>query len=212
MCFSATASFTAGVALSVIGIATLRLVKRPAEFPMAMIPFLFSLQQVSEGLVWLNLQQATTLASAWLIFFYSLFSHVIWPIFVPFAVGRIELVPWRKKALWFCQLVGWLVGLYLLSIIVRFPVKAIVQGGHIAYESPHFYLAQVVTLYLIATCVSGLLSSHRFIRAFGAMALASSLAAYAIHSTTWISVWCFFAAVLSAVIWWHFRKASAEHR
>ena len=41
MCFSATASFIAGVSLSVLGVATVKKVKRKAEIPFAMIPLLF---------------------------------------------------------------------------------------------------------------------------------------------------------------------------
>lgn len=29
--------------------------------------------------------------------------------------------------------------------------------------------------------------------------------AYLIRTATWISVWCFFAVVLSSVVWWYFR-------
>jgi len=208
MCFSASASFTAGAVLSVIGIATLRQVKRPAEILFAAIPLLFALQQITEGLLWLDLQNAVALPKAWIVLIYSLFSHVIWPIIVPLSVSRLESVPWRKKALLACQIVGWLVGLYLLYIVLRFPVNAKIQGGHIAYDSPHFYIAIVVAMYLAATSISGILSSHRAIKAFGALALISSVAAYAFHTATWISVWCFFAAVLSSIIWWHFRKAA----
>lgn len=38
MCFSATASFIAGVSLSVLGVATVKKAKRKAEIPFAMIP------------------------------------------------------------------------------------------------------------------------------------------------------------------------------
>jgi uncharacterized membrane protein (DUF2068 family) len=40
---------------------------------------------------------------------------------------------------------------------------------------------------------------------FGALALLSFGAAYAFYATWFISVWCFFAAVLSAVVYVHFR-------
>ena len=41
-------------------------------------------------------------------------------------------------------------------------------------------------------------------RLFGALAFASSVAAYAFYARWFISVWCFFAALLSVVVALHF--------
>ena len=54
MCFSATASFSAGALLLGIGVLTLRLASRPREWPIAAIPLLFAVQQLSEGVIWLT--------------------------------------------------------------------------------------------------------------------------------------------------------------
>jgi len=206
MCFSASASFIAGAALSAAGVATLRMTSRPAEIPFALIPLLFGLQQITEGMIWLSFENDTLLGNATLTLVYSLFSHVLWPMFVPLAVGLLEGVAWRRKALAVCQIAGVAVGLYLLYFIVKFPVTSTVLGKHIIYESPHFYIIKFMVLYLIATCGSSLLSSHRMIRLFGALSLLTFAAAYAIHVATLVSVWCFFAAVLSFVVYFHFRK------
>jgi uncharacterized protein DUF6629 len=206
MCFSASASFIAGAALTTVGVATLRMTTRKAEIPLATIPLLFGIQQISEGLIWLSFRSDSSLPDATPTFVYSLFSHVLWPILVPLAVGLLETVSWRKKALAACQIAGIAVGLYLLSVIVQFPVTSRVLGQHIVYESPHFYILAVMALYLIATCVSCLLSSRRVIQIFGALSLVTFLAAYAIHAATLVSMWCFFAAVLSFIIYWYFRR------
>lgn len=212
MCFSASASFIAGTALSAAGVATLRMTTRKAELPLAAIPLLFGIQQVVEGLIWLSFRDDSLLPDAPLIFVYSLFSHVLWPLYVPFAVGLLENVPWRRKALATCQIAGAAVGLYLLYIIVAFPVTARIVGQHIVYESPHFYIVVVMTLYLIATCLSSLLSSRGIIRIFGALSLVTFLAAYWIHAATLVSMWCFFAAVLSFIIYCHFRRERSRAR
>jgi len=204
MCFSASASFIAGTALSAAGVATIRLTVRKAEIPFAMIPLLFGIQQIIEGMIWLSFRQQSPLPVETLTLLYSLFSHVVWPMFVPFAVGLLETVGWRKKALAACQVAGAGVGLYLLYFIIEFPVTAEVLGKHIVYESPHFYVISVMVLYLIGTCVSSLVSSHRIIRMFGALSLGSFAIAYAIHAATMVSVWCFFAAVLSLVVYVYF--------
>lgn len=206
MCFSASASFIAGTALSAAGVATLRMTTRRAEIPFAMIPLLFGVQQITEGMIWLSFRNELPLSNATLTLVYSLYSHVLWPMFVPFAVGLLETVSWRKKALAACQVAGAGVGLYLLYFIVQFPVTSRVLGQHIVYESPHFYIVAVMTLYLIATCVSSILSSRRIIQVFGALSLATFLAAYAIHVATLVSVWCFFAAVLSFMVYYYFKQ------
>ena len=54
MCFSATASFSAGTVLTMLGVATLRATRRKAEIPFAASPLLFGLQQIVEGLLWLS--------------------------------------------------------------------------------------------------------------------------------------------------------------
>ena len=207
MCFSASASFVAGAALCVAGVATIRMTARRAEIAFAMIPLLFGIQQLVEGMIWLSFENESPLRNAPLTFIYSLFSHVLWPIFIPFAVGLLESVPWRKRAVAACQIAGTVVGLYLLYNIVQFPVTSRVLGKHIAYDSPHFYLIEVMLLYLTATCASSLFSSHRVIQVFGALSLATFLAAYAIHVATFFSVWCFFAAILSFIVYFYFRQA-----
>ena len=207
MCFSASASFVAGAALSAAGVVTLRMTSRKAEIPFAMIPLLFGLQQLTEGLIWLSFRNESMLPNATLTFIYSLFSHVLWPIYIPFAVGLLETVPLRRKAVAACQIAGTAVGLYLLYFIVQFPVTSRVLEKHIAYDSPHFYIVAVMLLYLTATCASSLFSSSRVIQVFGALSLATFIAAYAIHVATFFSVWCFFAAILSFIIYYYFRQA-----
>ncbi|MHB8442412.1 MAG: DUF6629 family protein [Candidatus Acidiferrales bacterium] len=146
------------------------------------------------------------MANGPLTFIYSVFSHVLWPIYVPFAVSLVEPVPWRKRGLVSVQIAGLAAGLYLLYNLVQYPVTSRVLGKHIVYESSHFYVPAVLGAYVVATCVSAMLSSHPIIRLFGALALFAFLAAYAIHAATLVSVWCFFAAILSFVIYVHFRR------
>lgn len=210
MCFSASASFIAAAALTTAGVATLRLASRPSQMPFAAVPLLFGIQQFIEGLIWLSLDDASPVPNSLLTFVYSLFSHVLWPLYVPFAVRLLETVHWRRQALLATQVAGILVGLYLLYFLVQFPVTSRVLGKHIVYESPHFYQIQVMALYLIATCASSMLSSHRLIRLFGLLSLVTFLAAYAIHAATLVSVWCFFAAILSFIVYVHFRRTRAR--
>jgi hypothetical protein len=208
MCFSATASFIAGTALSVLGVATLRATRRKVEIPFAAIPLVFGIQQIVEGVLWLSFRFDAPQLNVAMTYLFSIFSHVLWPMFVPFSIGLLETVPWRRKAIWGFQGVGLLVGLYLLTMIVKFPVTA-VAAANIVYISPHFYNIPVMLLYLAATCVGCFFSSDATIRLFGALALFLFALAYGFFSVALFSVWCFFAAVLSSIIYVHFRFGGA---
>jgi hypothetical protein len=204
VCFSATASFTAGTALSAVGGLTLRQSRGRRELPLALVPLLFGVQQFSEGALWLSLRHDLPLLRSWATYIFSMFSHVVWPIFVPLAIVLVETKRRRRTALGAFQLLGVGVGLYLLYFIVRFPVTARVEGRSIFYDSPHFFIGGVLVAYLLATCVSGLFSSHRCINVFGVLAFVLAIAAYEVSVKTFVSVWCFFAAVLSLLVYAHF--------
>lgn len=206
MCFSATASFSAGVALLVVGTVTTRGAGRSKDLAFAAIPLLFGVQQILEGALWLTFPVNAPVSNMVLTYAYSFFSHVLWPIYVPLAVLLIEPRPWRRKVLAAIAVVGAAVGLYLLYFLFRLPLVAQVTGRHIAYLSPHFFAVEVMTLYLLGTCLSSLFSSHLSVRWFGVAAFLSFIAAYAIYATWFISVWCFFAAVLSCIVLLHFPR------
>ncbi|NUQ10755.1 MAG: hypothetical protein HUU26_00285 [Gemmatimonadaceae bacterium] len=205
MCFSATASFVAGTTLSAVGVGTIRQAKQRAELPFAMIPLLFGVQQLVEGVLWLTFTRDAPLLNQASTYVYSVFSHTLWPIYVPFAFRFLETTPWRRRAMLWFQAAGLAVGLYLLYFIVTRPVVATLVDQHIVYVSPHFYLGPVIALYLASTCFTGFVSSHPFVRMFGVLALLSFIATYLFYTRALVSVWCFFAAILSLLIYVHLR-------
>lgn len=184
---------------------TIKRAERKAELPFSAIPLLFGVQQILEGIIWLTFCFDTPLLNAVMTNAYSLFSHVLWPIYVPFAVLALEPVLWRRKALYAFLAIGTAAGLYLLINMARFPITSQPVGAHIEYVSPHFYVVVVMGSYLAGTCLSALFSSHKVVNVFGAVALLLFVTAYRIYTLWFISVWCFFAAVLSAVVYLHFR-------
>ena len=205
MCFSASASFTAGTTLCVIGVAALKNTKTRSELPFALMPLLFGIQQLSEGVIWLTFGHDALLLRHVMTYLYSGFSHVLWPIYVPIAVSALETVRWRKDAIFAFEAAGIVVGGYLLYGMVTRPLVAEVVGHHIIYASPFFNLLPVMVLYLAATCVCCFFSSHRFVKLFGALASMSFVLAYFVYVDALVSVWCFFAAILSLLIYVHLR-------
>jgi hypothetical protein len=204
MCFSATASFTAGTALVAVGGLTVSRSRGKAELPLVLVPLLFGVQQITEGGLWIALNHHLAGLQSWTTYIFSLFSHVLWPIWVPLAILLVETHRTRRTLLGIFQAVGLTVGLYLLYFLISSPVSARIHQNSIFYDSPHFYLGGIVVLYLSATCLSGLFSSHRCINVFGLLAFALAILAYEISVKTFVSVWCFYAAVLSLLIFVHF--------
>ena len=212
MCFSATASFSAATILLGLGTLTLKSASRRHELPFAAIPPLFAIQQLSEGVIWLTFRYEAPQLNAVMTYVYSFFSHVLWPVYVSVAVLLMEPSGWRRRALLVFVVAGIAVGAYLLYILVAFPIVSRPTGRHIEYVSPHFFAAVAMTLYLISTTLSPILSTHRMVKVFGVLALLSFAAAYFFYATWFISVWCFFAALLSAVVYLHFVLCRAPTR
>ena len=216
MCFSATASFSAGAILLGLGAMTLKSARRPRELPFAAIPLLFAIQQLSEGVIWLTFRYEAPQLNTVMTDVYSFFSHVLWPIYVPLAVLLMEPSGWRRRALLVFVAAGVVVGGYLLYVMVAYPVVSRLTGQHIEYVSPHFFAAATMTLYLMSITFSLFLSTHRMVKLFGVLALLSFAAAYFFYATWFISVWCFFAALMSVTIFFHLAlrrvKRSGPHR
>jgi len=214
MCFSATASFIAGTTLSGLGVQTVREVRHRSELPLSLIPLLFGVQQLVEGVLWLTFQYDAPVTRQIMTYTYSVFSHVLWPMFIPFAVLCLERTSWRRRALLGFQAIGVAVGSYLLYFIVTRPMVAAIDElhviRHLLYESPHFFKIPVMLLYVGATCVSCFLSSHKYVRLFGMLELMAFVAAYAFYAAALVSIWCFFAAILSLMIYLHFRFRSGN--
>lgn len=208
MCFSATASFIAGGALSATGAVTLSKAKSKKEIPFAAIPLLFGVQQTIEGVVWLSFGSVSL--NAVMTYAYSLFSHVLWPIFLPISVFVMETDPAHRKILRGFIAVGLLTGLYLLYSIIVEPVTSSIVNHSIAYGSPHLYPTVSLILYLFATCGSCFVSSHRIVRILGVAIFVAFLVAGWFYTETFFSVWCFFAAILSVIVFAQIRTGTGH--
>lgn len=199
--FSATASFSAGAVLLGLGTLTLRAPRTRVELLFAAIPMLFAIQQISEGIIWLTFRYESLQINIAMTYVFSFFSHVLWPIYVPMTVLLMESSVWRRRVLLVLVAAGVAVGAYLLYFLLVFPVVSRPSNQHIEYVSPHFFATATMMLYLLSTTVSPILSMHRMVRVFGVVAFLSFGASYYFYAIWFISVWCFFAALLSIVIY-----------
>ncbi len=177
--------------------------------PYAVIPTIFALQQFVEGGLWLALPGSSPWAGP-LTITYLMLSNIFWPIYVPLAVLMIEPSLAHRRRLLFPIIAGVGTGGFFLFALTTNQVSAAITGSHIHYDLPHSHDKIAFAFYAVATCLAPILSSHRRVKLFGAVLIASMAAAYAAYTIWFASVWCFFAALLSVTVYLHFRSRDMD--
>lgn len=201
MCFSEEASFTAAVAVSVVAGATIQMAGLSRLTLLALTPLLFALQQFSEGLTWLHLKQVLEEGPLTRVAYnyYLLISLAGWPIWIPLSLLIAEREKTSKTIL-FCFLVGgFLVASYNLFAIFNGPVSAVAVGHSIRYEVNIPY--NEVWIYAIFTLLPWFFSSLKSAWLTGLVFIFSFIVAGFFYEFTFVSIWCFYAAVVSALVY-----------
>jgi hypothetical protein len=203
MCFSAEASFGAGIILTGIGIASLIKARSAPQRVLACMPLFFAFQQFNEGILWLSLSHAAY--AAWQqmsMYTFLVFAQVIWPLFVPFSVLLLEKKPVRKRILRVLLVTGTLIAAYLLYCLITYPVHATAAHHHIRYELsfPHAHKWYVDIFYFLATVGSLFVSGIKGLRLIGIAILLAYLIARIFYQQQVVSVWCYFAAIISVAV------------
>lgn len=204
MCFSASASFGAGILLSVISIASLKKVQQPSQIYFGCIPIIFCVQQITEGFLWLALtdskyaylQEVTTYS-------FLFFAQILWPVWIPFAFLQLERNSKYKNYQRLLLGLGVVVSLYLAYCLVYYPVAAKVMGSHISYLQG--YPEKISTygsfLYILVTVFPSFISGIKQMWLLGLIILISYCVTILFYVDYIISVWCFFASVISSMVW-----------
>lgn len=212
MCFSATASFSAAIVMGAVGVATIRVAQRREERFVASVPFLFALQQLSEGWVWLSIRDAAIFPyQHFFTLCFLFFAWVVWPILIPLSFYKIE--PNATRKLWCKRLiyVGIASAAYAtFNMVMKYP-RPDIATFHIIYKMNKLYAHDVLffphqTVYILATVLPMFLSSLRGVKLlaitnFVALIFCFYLFQYALPST-----WCFFAAFISGMIYWILKR------
>jgi hypothetical protein len=204
MCFSASASFSAALLLFLIGIASIIKVNKSRNYLFAIIPVLFAAQQFIEGLLWLIIPKAGYgLIASDLTYLYLFFAELTWPIWVPLSLMSLEENVNRKALLRIFLIAGIAVASYLAFYILTYSVKAEIADCHILYIQ-HLYSPYSIIgswPYLFATIVPFFLSGNKNIRIMGLLIVGSYLTSKWFYNYSFLSVWCFYAAIASAAIY-----------
>jgi len=207
MCFSANASFAIAAATSVVGLVTLRQITHPKEILLAVMPFLFAIQQLVEGLLWLQLTgKGDPEIISLLSLIFQIFAKMLWPAYVALAVYLVEIKKNRKNILLALTIVGFLLSINLMFDLYGTPIYAAVNGHSIDYSSEATILYWQMLPYFLCTIGAFFLSSHKFIQVFGAVILFGFAVSAMAYLATFTSVWCFFAAAASTILYFHFKR------
>ena len=203
MCFSASASFGAGVVLSVIGVASIKKARTSNEVLFAGIPLIFAIQQITEGFLWLALtHQAFSGLQTLTTYLFLFFAQVVWPIWVPFSIFKLNKEENFNKTQKVLIGIGLLVSLYLGYCLLSFNVQAKVIGYHISYAQDYPSLLGKYSglFYVIATIIPPFISKVRKMRLLGISILLSYIITTIFYEDYIVSVWCFFASIISIVV------------
>jgi len=209
MCFSATASFSASVVLIPVGIYCVRksasLQKQYWVF--ALLPLMFGTQQFFEGLVWLGIEPdggGTTRSAA---LGYMFFSHLFWLIWIPLACYVVENSTIKRKLIFILIFIGAAHGLLMYIplwfhkdwLSVELVRQSIDYKATLLYDE---YIPRIIVrvFYALIILVPLLVASDHHIRIFGVIIAASVAISTVFFGYAFISIWCYFAAVLSFYI------------
>ena len=115
----------------------------------------------------------------------------------------------RRQALYAIAALGGTISIYMLNRLIENPPPVAICGHSLDYGGNENGLSWQSFLYLLCTCVPLLLSSSGAIRRFGAIVVTGFLVSVTTYFATFISVWCFFAAAGSGVLYFYFRRAAS---
>ena len=219
MCFCATASFSAGAILIPAGIYSLTKAYQGNRHYLALaaFPLLFGVQQVIEGGLWLALEQRADLNIEMTATGYLFFAYFLWPFFVPLAALLVEKNTWRKSLFMLFSFTGFVYGASLYLPLLLYPewLSVTIIKDSILYQPVLIYdeivsRTVVRVFYAFIVAVPLLFSTVSTLRLFGILIFVSVAASAVFFAYVFLSIWCFFAAILSAyIVYIVHREASA---
>lgn len=213
MCFSVSASFGASGFLFASGILTLLEVNKPSQIFFASIPFIFSIQQLTEGVLWTSLNHSEfsfyqPIATNIFLFM----GGVVWPTWVPLSIFLMEPDYKRKKILGGLLLLGIIISSYFgYYLSTREATSGVInQHIHYVFNFPYSGSKFFSLFYLLPTIVSLFLSTSKKVRFLGSIILFSFLTTKLFYHGFIFSVWCFFAAIVSVGIYFIVKEKKSE--
>ncbi|MBI5626392.1 MAG: hypothetical protein HY935_04225, partial [Nitrosomonadales bacterium] len=197
---------------------------QPSYYMWALIPVLFGFQQTFEGRVWQELDAGNATAAVPFALGFHFFSHFLWLWWLPLCSYLVEpdktskTGMLRKRVIGGCVTFGAFAGTVVYSVMLLHPAwmsvavreHSIVYNFFVPFPSPIHIPITLAALYALTILVPLFFSSHRQVRIFGGLVALSMVLASEVFGYAYISVWCFFAAVLSLYLVYMIRHLVAE--
>ena len=158
---------------------------------------IFGAHQALEGVVWLTEGEASGRCAG---YSFAIIAFCLWPIYIPLAARLSECDATRRKLM---------LPFLVLGVVVSLAAASVLHSGlsidfaaqHIKYLPGRRY--PPVFDYLYAAAVVGPLLLHRsaYIELFGCLIAAFFAVSLLVFNPARYSVWCFFAAASSIVLY-----------
>lgn len=202
MCFSAEASFGASVIILSIGVVSLKKSRTVSQKIFSCIPLIFCVQQFTEGILWSSLSNPRL--TNWVkpsTYIFLIFAQVVWPVIAPLSIRMLEADESRKKILNVILGTGIIVSCFLGYSLMVGRVQSTISCHHIQYDLDYPpYLTHLGIFYFMTTVISPIVSSIKKVRLLGFIILFSYVFTRLFYEKYLISVWCYFAALISLVV------------
>ncbi len=221
MCFSATVSYSAAAVLVTTGIYAVQQA-RSLTLPyrlLALVPIFFGIQQAFEGLVWQEIDEGRSSEAVPFALGFHFFSHFLWLWWFPLCSYLLEPGRIRRRVFLGIGIFGGLAGglVYftmlfhpdLMSVGVR--QYSIIYQVSSPYRGPISIPIPASALYALIILVPLIFSSVRDMRIFGGLVVLSIVLASVGYGHAFVSVWCFFAAVLALYLVYLIRKVNSAN-
>lgn len=210
MCFSAAASFGVAAILLPAGIYCVRsaLVKNRALLGLAVLPIVFSVQQFSEGLVWRGLDRDNIEFSKSAAYVFLYFALSFWPFWIPLCAFLTEPDARKRWLLAIFVVLGILGGslLYVPLLIDRDSLILSVHNHSIVYDITNSLAFRAMSIgwwqatYVVIIGIPLLIAPSRGFIIFGMLLIVAATISHILFWQSFISIWCFFAAILSLLL------------
>ena len=208
MCFSVTASFTASLVLISCGVAALKHAQEKRLRMIAAIPLIFGLQQFAEGMVWLSFADprfAFVRMPAAYIFLAC--AGELWPLWIPISIAQFEgnykrYVPSIIAGALCALMSNVYVALYPISVVAGCNMIYYFDFSQTEYPVLNYYTGIAMSvLYVIATIIPFFIARNKILLFIGALIAVAYVVSYVAYREAFTSVWCFFAALISILVY-----------
>ncbi|MCX3061215.1 DUF6629 family protein [Streptomyces beihaiensis] len=197
MCWSAAADLTAGAVIAGIGAAcvTRAAAGRPRALPLSALPVLLGAHQMVEAFVWRAGGGTGPATVAWAVIALPLL-----PLWVPLGV-LCAAPPRARRRLLLPAAAGAATACVLAYTLATKTVTAEIRGHTMGYAIGLPHGPWLLTGYLLATVGALLMSGEGGLVLLGVLAGAGAAACAALWRLEFVSTWCAWAALCSAVLY-----------